>query len=134
MVIKVGINGFGRIGRLVLRNALKNPNVEVVAVNDPFIGPEYAAYMFTYDSTHGRYKGEVSSIDGTLIIDGKHIKIFGEKDPSTIPWGSVGADYIVESTGAFSRLLRRPLPISRAVPRRSYIGTIGWRTHVCCWC
>ncbi|KAF5097229.1 hypothetical protein DV451_003927 [Geotrichum candidum] len=104
MAIKVGINGFGRIGRLVLRNALKNPNVEVVAVNDPFIGPEYAAYMFTYDSTHGRYKGEVSSNDGTLIIDGKHIKVFGEKDPSTIPWGSVGADYIVESTGVFKTI------------------------------
>ncbi|KAF5101023.1 hypothetical protein D0Z00_001023 [Geotrichum galactomycetum] len=100
-VIKVGINGFGRIGRIVLRNALKNPKVEVVAVNDPFIGPDYAAYMFAYDSTHGRYKGQVSSADGALVIDGKHIKVFCEKDPAAIPWSSVGAEYIVESTGVF---------------------------------
>ncbi|KAF5095393.1 hypothetical protein D0Z03_001843 [Geotrichum reessii] len=101
-MVKVGINGFGRIGRIVLRNALKNPDVEVVAVNDPFIATDYAAYMFKYDSTHGKYNGEVSAAEGALIIDGKHIKVFGEKDPSNIPWGSVGADYVVESTGVFT--------------------------------
>ena len=101
-MVKVGINGFGRIGRIVLRNALKNPNVEVVAINDPFIATDYAAYMFKYDSTHGKYEGEVTAEEGALIIDGKHIKVFGERDPADIPWGSVEADYVVESTGVFT--------------------------------
>ncbi|KAF5117906.1 hypothetical protein DV454_000799 [Geotrichum candidum] len=101
-MVKVGINGFGRIGRIVLRNALKNPNVEVVAINDPFIATDYAAYMFKYDSTHGKYEGEVTAEEGALIIDGKHIKVFGERDPADIPWGSVDADYVVESTGVFT--------------------------------
>jgi glyceraldehyde 3-phosphate dehydrogenase len=102
MTIKVGINGFGRIGRLVLRNALANPEVEVVAVNDPFIAVDYAAYMFKYDSTHGRFKGEVSS-DGThLVVNGKKIAVTGEKAPADIPWGKFGADYVVESTGVFT--------------------------------
>jgi glyceraldehyde 3-phosphate dehydrogenase len=101
-MVKVGINGFGRIGRIVLRNALKNPDVEVVAVNDPFIATDYAAYMFKYDSTHGKYNGEVTAEEGALIIDGKRIKVFGEKDPANIPWGSVEADYVVESTGVFT--------------------------------
>lgn len=86
----------------VLRNALKNPEVEVVAVNDPFITTEYAAYMFKYDSTHGRYKGTVEHKEGALIIDGHHISVFGEKDPTAIPWGKAGADYVVESTGVFT--------------------------------
>ncbi|CDO58040.1 hypothetical protein DV113_003869 [Geotrichum candidum] len=101
-MVKVGINGFGRIGRIVLRNALKNSNVEVVAINDPFIATDYAAYMFKYDSTHGKYEGEVTAEEGALIIDGKHIKVFGERDPADIPWGSVEADYVVESTGVFT--------------------------------
>lgn len=102
MVVKAGINGFGRIGRLVLRNALANPEVQVVAVNDPFINTDYAAYMFKYDSTHGRYNGDVTSNDDGLVINGKTIKVFNEKDPASIPWGSVGADYVVESTGVFT--------------------------------
>jgi len=102
MVVKVGINGFGRIGRIVFRNALLRDDVEVVAFNDPFIGPEYAAYMFKYDSTHGRFKGDVSHDDKSLIINGKKIYVFGERDPAAIPWGSVGADYVVESTGVFT--------------------------------
>ncbi|KAK9314700.1 hypothetical protein V1522DRAFT_408387 [Lipomyces starkeyi] len=102
MVVKVGINGFGRIGRIVFRNALLRDDVEVVAFNDPFIDAEYAAYMFKYDSTHGRFKGEVSYTHGALIINGKEVKVFGERDPSAIPWASVGADYVVESTGVFT--------------------------------
>ncbi|KAK9489991.1 hypothetical protein V1508DRAFT_426233 [Lipomyces doorenjongii] len=102
MAVKVGINGFGRIGRIVFRNALLRDDVEVVAFNDPFIDAEYAAYMFKYDSTHGRFKGEVSYKDGALVINGKDIKVFGERDPSAIPWASVGADYVVESTGVFT--------------------------------
>lgn len=102
MAITIGINGFGRIGRLVLRIALQRSDIKVVAVNDPFIAPEYAAYMFKYDSTHGRFKGEVSSKDDSLVIDGQNIKVFGEKDPASIPWGKAGVDYVIESTGVFT--------------------------------
>lgn len=102
MAITIGINGFGRIGRLVLRIALERSDIKVVAVNDPFIAPEYAAYMFKYDSTHGRYKGEVTSKDDSLVIDGQSIKVFGERDPAAIPWGKAGVDYVIESTGVFT--------------------------------
>jgi glyceraldehyde 3-phosphate dehydrogenase len=97
---KVGINGFGRIGRLVLRAALEK-GVDVVAVNDPFIPLDYMVYMFKYDSTHGRFKGEVSVDGDHLVIDGKKIAVFGERDPTVIPWASAGAEYVVESTGVF---------------------------------
>merc|ERR1711963_1279518 len=102
MPTKVGINGFGRIGRLVLRAALANKDVTVVAVNDPFIDLDYMAYMFRYDSTHGQYKGSIELKDGKLVVDGNAITIFNEKDPSAIQWGKVGAEYIVESTGVFT--------------------------------
>jgi len=101
MSIKVGINGFGRIGRLVLRAAKNNPNIEIVAVNDPFIGTDYMQYMFKYDTVHGRYSGTVASEDGKFIVDGKEIAVFNERDPAEIAWGSVGADYVIESTGIF---------------------------------
>jgi len=103
MVVNVGINGFGRIGRIVFRNAINDPNVEVVAVNDPFIETHYAAYMLKYDSTHGQFKGTIE-IDGDqgLIVNGKKIRFFAERDPAQIPWGSVGASYVVESTGVFT--------------------------------
>ena len=99
--IKVGINGFGRIGRLVLRAARKMPDVQVVAINDPFIPADYMRYMFYYDSVHGRYPGTVSVENGKLIVDGKVINVSNELDPSKIKWGDSGADYIVESTGKF---------------------------------
>jgi len=102
MTVKVGINGFGRIGRIVLRNAIEHSGVEVVAVNDPFIDPTYAVYMFKYDSTHGNFKGEVSSKDGNLIINGKTIMMYQERNPAAIPWSAAGAEYIVESTGLFT--------------------------------
>jgi glyceraldehyde 3-phosphate dehydrogenase len=98
---KVGINGFGRIGRLVFRCALEK-GVQVVAINDPFIPADYMAYMFKYDSTHGRFKGEVSHQEGKLIVNGHAISVFTEKEPSKIPWGQLGAEYIVESTGVFT--------------------------------
>eukprot|EP00063_Salmo_salar_P072132 XP_014046967.1 PREDICTED: glyceraldehyde-3-phosphate dehydrogenase [Salmo salar] len=104
MTIKIGINGFGRIGRLVLRVALGRKDIEVVAVNDPFIAPDYAAYMFKYDSTHGRYKGEVTASGDDLVIDGHKIKVFQERDPANIPWGKSGVDYVIESTGVFTKL------------------------------
>jgi len=106
MVVKVGINGFGRIGRLTLRAALENPGVQVVAVNDPFIELEYMVYMFKYDSTHGSFKGSVSHDANakTLTVDGKNIKVYAEMKPSAIPWAESGAEYVVESTGVFTTL------------------------------
>eukprot|EP01033_Poteriospumella_lacustris_P015154 gene15154-10844_t len=101
MSVKVGINGFGRIGRLVLRAARNKPNIEVVAINDPFIPADYMKYMFYYDSVHGRYPGTVEVRDGKLIVDGKTITVTNNLDPSTIKWGDSGAEYIVESTGKF---------------------------------
>lgn len=100
---KVGINGFGRIGRLVLRAAMSK-GIEVVAVNDPFLDVDYMVYMFLYDSTHGRYKGDVKNDGGKLVVDGKTIEVFSERDPANIPWGKVGADYVVESTGVFTTI------------------------------
>jgi len=101
MPIKVGINGFGRIGRLVLRAARTNPNIQVVAVNDPFIPVEYMKYMFYYDTVHGRYPGTVTIENGKLMVDGKAITVSNELDPTNIKWGASGADYVVESTGKF---------------------------------
>lgn len=103
-MVTIGINGFGRIGRLVLRIALSRPDITVVAVNDPFVAPDYAAYMFKYDSTHGRYKGEVTSEGNALIIDGKKIIVYQERDPANIPWGKDGVDLVVDSTGVFTKL------------------------------
>lgn len=100
---KIGINGFGRIGRLVLRAAI-DKGAQVVAVNDPFIGVDYMVYLFKYDSTHGRFKGTVTAEGGNLIVNGNKISVFSERDPKTIPWGSVGAEYIVESTGVFTTI------------------------------
>jgi glyceraldehyde 3-phosphate dehydrogenase len=102
MAIKVGINGFGRIGRIVFRNAVEHPEIEIVAVNDPFIEPKYAEYMLKYDSTHGQFKGTIAVEGSDLIIDGKKVKFYTERDPAAIPWSETGADYIVESTGVFT--------------------------------
>ncbi|KAL2622240.1 hypothetical protein R1flu_002445 [Riccia fluitans] len=103
--VKIGINGFGRIGRLVLRIALSRENVEVVAINDPFLTADYVHYLLKYDSTHGIYPGEVSTLDSnTLFIDGKKIVFFGSKSPADIPWGDSGVDYVVESTGVFTKV------------------------------
>jgi len=99
--VTLGINGFGRIGRLVLRNALANSEVNVVAVKDPFIEPHYAAYMFKYDSTHGRFKGTVEPTEGGIVVNGKKILVHTEKDPANIPWGKNGVSVVVESTGIF---------------------------------
>lgn len=100
---KIGINGFGRIGRLVLRAAV-DKGAEVVAVNDPFISVDYMVYLFKYDSTHGRFKGEVTTDGTSLIVNGKAIQVFQERDPANIPWGKAGAEYIVESTGVFTTI------------------------------
>jgi len=106
MSINIGINGFGRIGRLVMRAAANKPNINIVAVNDPFIPVEYMEYMYKYDTVHGRCGQEVSHDKeaNSITIDGKPIKIFGEMDPTKIQWGSAGADYVVESTGVFTSI------------------------------
>jgi len=101
MAAKVGINGFGRIGRLVFRASMDNPAVEVVGINDPFIDLEYMVYMIKYDTIHGRFDGEVKAEGGKLMVNGKEVKVFNEKDPAAIAWSDSGADYIVESTGVF---------------------------------
>lgn len=102
MAIKIGINGFGRIGRLVFRAALKQPeNFEIKGINDPFINTEYMAYMVKYDSVHGKFDGEIYAKDGKLVVNGKEINVYAEKDPVNIPWSSCGAEYVVESTGVF---------------------------------
>jgi glyceraldehyde 3-phosphate dehydrogenase len=103
-MVNVGINGFGRIGRIVFRNALELQDIDVVAINDPFIDLEYMVYMFKYDSVHGRFKGTIEAKDGKLVINGKAITVFAEKDPADIKWGSTGAEYIVESTGVFTTI------------------------------
>jgi len=99
---KVGINGFGRIGRIVFRNAIEHNEVKIVAVNDPFIEPHYAAYMLKYDSTHGQFKGTIEVKDDALIVNGQEVKFYMKKDPAEIPWSETGAYYIVESTGVFT--------------------------------
>nr|CAX80223.1 glyceraldehyde 3-phosphate dehydrogenase [Schistosoma japonicum] len=98
---KVGINGFGRIGRLVLRAAFLKNTVDIVAVNDPFIDLEYMVYMIKYDSTHGKFQGDVSVENGKLNVNGRLISVYCERDPLNIPWNKDGAEYVVESTGVF---------------------------------
>jgi len=102
-MVKVGINGFGRIGQMVTR-AAKGSDVEIVAVNDPFTDLEYMVYLFKYDSTHGKYDGTVEAKDGKLWIDGKPISVFTERDPAKIPWKEAGAEIVVESTGIFKTI------------------------------
>ncbi|MFI3288051.1 MAG: type I glyceraldehyde-3-phosphate dehydrogenase [Rikenellaceae bacterium] len=98
--IKIGINGFGRIGRLVFRAAVKNPNVEVVGIND-LIDVEYMVYMLKYDSVHGRFDGTVEAAEGKLIVNGNPIRVTAERDPANLKWNEVEAEYVVESTGLF---------------------------------
>jgi len=101
MTIKIGINGFGRIGRNVLRSALQNfSDIEVVGIND-LLEPDYLAYMLKYDSVHGRFKGQVSVDGNTLIVNGKKIRLTQERDPANLKWNEVGADIVIESTGLF---------------------------------
>ncbi len=101
MSIKLGINGFGRIGRMVFRAAVKNfDDIEIVGIND-LLEPAYLAYMLQYDSVHGRFKGEVSVDAGTLVVNGKRIRLTQERDPANLKWSEVGADVVIESTGLF---------------------------------
>ncbi|MFH1770485.1 MAG: type I glyceraldehyde-3-phosphate dehydrogenase [archaeon] len=101
-MVRVAINGFGRIGRMVLKAGINDPSIEFIAIND-LTNPETLAHLFKYDSTHGIFKGEVEARDGNLIINNKHIKVFSEKDPSNLPWGEHKVDVVVESTGFFRK-------------------------------
>src|SRR5947207_14565 len=101
MALKVGINGFGRIGRLVFRAAAKNPNIEFVGVND-LVPPDNLAYLLKYDSTHGKYAGTVEAKEDGIVVDGKFVPTFSIRNPAELPWGKNGADYVVESTGLFT--------------------------------
>ena len=101
MTIKLGINGFGRIGRMVFRAAVQNfSDIEIVGIND-LLEPDYLAYMLKYDSVHGRFKGEVSVDGNTLVVNGKRIRLTAERDPANLKWNEVGADVVLESTGLF---------------------------------
>ena len=114
MAIKVGINGFGRIGRNVLRSAVQNfgGEIEIVGIND-LLEPDYLAYMLSYDSVHGRFKGEVSVDGNTLVVNGQRIRLTQERDPANLKWDEVGAEVVIESTGLF---LDRP-PRASTSPR-----------------
>jgi len=102
MAIKIGINGFGRIGRLVFRVAVAHPDKYIVCgVNDPFIPLDYMVYMTKYDTIHGRFDGAVEAKDGKLVVNGREINVYAEKDPLNIPWGKIGADYVIDATGIF---------------------------------
>src|SRR3954470_2533307 len=101
MTVKIGINGFGRIGRMVFRAAVQNfKDIEIVAIND-LLEPDYLAYMLKYDSVHGRFKGEVAVDGNTLIVNGKKIRLSAVKNPAELKWNEVGADIVIESTGLF---------------------------------
>lgn len=102
--IRIGINGFGRIGRLVARAAMSDPMLQVVSVNDPFISADYMEYMFKYDTVHGRWDGHVTHTDDALVVDGHSVRVHNQLKPEDIPWGSDGVDYVVESTGVFKSL------------------------------
>ena len=101
MSIRIGINGFGRIGRLVFRAGIVRDDVEIVAVNAPDKTPEQLAYATKYDSVHGRFNGTVEVVDGNLVVNGKNVKLLNSRDPSQLPWGELGVDYVLECTGKF---------------------------------
>ncbi len=100
MAVRVGINGFGRIGRLVVRSAINDPEIEFVAVND-LVSGEALGYLLKYDSTHGNYEGNITGSEGAIDVDGHTMRCFSERDPAAIPWKDLGVDYVVESTGLF---------------------------------
>ena len=104
MSVKVGINGFGRIGKLTFQAAIGKEEVEVVAINDPFVTADYMAYMVKYDTVHGKFNGEIKEENGHLVVNGKEIKVYNEMDPHNIPWGELGVEYVLECSGVFTTL------------------------------
>ncbi len=104
MSVKIGINGFGRIGKLSFQAALGKEEVEVVAVNDPFVAADYMAYMTKFDTAHGRFPGTVEEKNGNLVVNGREIKVFNEMEPKNIPWGELGVEYVLECSGVFTTI------------------------------
>ncbi len=104
MAAKVGINGFGRIGRLVFRAAMESGKVDIVGINDPFIDLEYMVYMLKYDTVHGQFKGDIAIEGDKLVVNGKKIAVYAAMNPAEIPWGECGAEYIAEATGVFTTI------------------------------
>ena len=121
-MIKVGINGFGRIGRLTFRAGLDRDDIEFVGINDPFMTPDYVAYMLRYDTIHGRYCGEISHDDSSITVKGKKIPFFESKDPAGIPWGKVSAEYIVDATGVFHEKSKAQAHIDAGAKKVVYSG------------
>ncbi len=103
-MVKAGINGFGRIGSLAFSASLDKDEIDVIAINDPFIDVDYMAYMLKHDTVHGQFKGEVYADNGELVVNGKRIKVYNEKDPLNIPWGEIGVEYVLECSGVFTTL------------------------------
>ena len=101
MSIKIGINGFGRIGRLVFRAGLSRPDVEFVGINDPGMTPDYMAYMLRYDTIHGKFDGTIEYDESSITVNGHKVNVYAKMSPAEIPWGEIGAEYVVESTGLF---------------------------------
>ena len=125
--LKVGINGFGRIGRLVFRAAIETGKVDIVGINDPFIDLDYMVYMAKYDTVHGQFKHEVSTDGTNLIVDGKKIAVYAAMNPSEIGWKECGAEYVVESTGVFSQKEKAQEATSTLVRRGCYVGSVEGR-------
>ena len=119
--VKIGINGFGRIGRLVFRACMERGDVEVVGINDPFIDLEYMKYMLKYDSVHGQFKGSVEAKDGKFVVNGHAISVFAEKDPTNINWKSCGAEYIAEATGVFTTIEKASVHITNGGAKKVVI-------------
>ena len=124
MAVRIGFHGFGRIGRLVFRAATENPNVTVKAINDPFMDLEYMVYLFKYDSTHGKYKGEVSfdEATSTLKVDSASIKFYAVRNPEEVPWGESGADIVCESTGIFTVIEKASAHLKGGAKKAQVVG------------
>ena len=119
--VRIGINGFGRIGRLVFRAAINRPNVQVVGIND-LITPDYMAYMLKYDSVHGKFEGTVDVVDGNLVVNGNVIRVTAEKDPANLKWDAIDAEYVVESTGFFLTKERLTINNTKSNPTIKFTG------------
>ena len=121
-MINIGINGFGRIGRLVFRAGLNNPNVKFAGINDPFMSPDYMAYMLRYDTVHGRFEGEISYDDTSITVNGQKVLFFDKRDPAEIPWGKIGVDYVVDATGIFHSKDKAQAHIDAGAKKVVYTG------------
>ncbi|KAI7852132.1 glyceraldehyde-3-phosphate dehydrogenase [Circinella umbellata] len=122
MTVKLGINGFGRIGRIVLRASIEKGGAQVIAVNDPFIPLDYMVYMLKYDSVHGKFPGTVEAKNGKLVVDGHEIIVHNEKDPGDIPWAKDGAEYIIESTGVFTTTEKAEVHVTKGGAKKVIIS------------